>query len=495
DPLSVYGAMVGVGLAARRLGRTEGGRRVLVWMVSASLLLAWFLGAIVWLGAAGTPRWLVVSWHNQSAAFMAAGAVWFGALATGPDRRRASLAAVASGLSLTAVWLTGSRGGLLVAVVGLVLLGVARSAQWRRFIVLAGAAVVGAILFSFSFVDDVSPLEARGEGTAEMNAVARLGHWEAGLGMFLDDPITGWGVGAYSVVAPEFNDAGVNLTSSAHNEFVELFAEGGLLVGGPAILLAAAAALVGLRSLRREATAAELGLGLMVLVLGAHALIDFDWLYPSLAALFAVGVGASAPDAEHRSVARGVGPGVLVMASALLVLLAGSGVWSPMPWSPRPAVEAALEVGPGDPAEGRELLAPALAWNPGDDTAASLDLAYRHLLGEASADELLDEFEVPRTRFGTYAVVGRQLAAGGAVETAARVLDEAIAELPGYVRWGPASVARSIWDVRLQVAYLDEGCDGYRIQVDRLRVDPSFDLYGFDIDPDTGLAAECSGSA
>lgn len=492
DPLSVYGAMLAAGLAAHRLRRFDHTRRLLVWVVSACLLLAWALGAIVWLGSAGTPRWLVVSWHNQSAAFMAAGAVWFGALAATPDRWGSLPAAVASGLSLTAVWLTGSRGGILVAVVGLGFLAIARRRAWRPLLVAGVVAAIGAAAFSVSFVDDVSPLGARGEGTAEMNAVARFGHWEAGLGMFLDDPLTGWGVGAYGVVAPEFNDAGVNLTSSAHNEFVELFAEGGLLVGIPAVLLAGAAALAAMRSLRSDAPTAGTAMGLVVLVLGAHALIDFDWLYPGLAALFAVAVGASADTGGGSSTMWGTPVGVVVAGSAVLVLAVGSGGWHPLPWDPRPPVEAALELGPSDPGAARDALGPALAWNPGDDTATSLDLAYRHLLGDATAGEVLEGLDVPSTRFGTYALVGRQLAAGGAVGTAGDVLDEAIEELPGYVRWGPASVARAIWEARLQVGWLADGCEGYRAQVERLLDDRSFELYGLAIDRSEGLAATCS---
>ncbi len=491
DPLSVYAAMVLAGLAGARLWRLLPTRRLLVWVVSGSLLLAWVLGVVVWLGAAGTPRWLVVSWHNQSAAFMAAGAVWFGALATTEARGKGLLAAVASGLSLTAVLLTGSRGGLLVAVVGVVLLVGARHRNWPRWGVLAVAAVVGAFLLSLSFPNEASPLEARGEGTAQLNAVARFGHWEAGMGMFLDDPITGWGVGSYGVVAPEFNDAGVNLTASAHNEFVELFAEGGLLVGVPAVALAAAAALTGIRALGRGSRPDQLGMGLIVLVLGAHALIDFDWLYPSLACLFAIAAGTLPGGVGERSRLSAMAPTLLVVVGAGLVWVSGSGWLSPLPWSPRPPIEAALEAGPADPASARDLLAPVLSWNPGDDVAVSLDLAYGYLLGDVSGAEVLDALEVPRTRFGTYALLGRQLAAAGDPEMAALVLDEAIVALPAYVRWGPATVARSIWEVRLQAAYLAGGCPDYREQVERLMADPSFDLYGFALDASEGLNAEC----
>ena len=69
--------------------------------------------------------------------------------------------------------------------------------------------------------------------------------------------------------------------------------------------------------------------------------------------------------------------------------------------------------------------------------------------------------------------------------------DEAIEALPDYLGWGPASGARSIWEVRLQVAYLESGCPGFRGQVDRLLTDPAYDLYGLEIDTAVGLAAEC----
>lgn len=231
--------MIIAGLAAHRLVRLRRGSNALAVIVGCTFLFSWILGAAVWFGSVDEPRWLVLSWHNQSAAIMAAGTLWFAGMAwhTSGTVRVASI--IGSGALLAGTFLTGSRGGLLTAGAGLALVGVIRLRdRWQVLVAVVGVAVAVSLAFAVTFPDGTSPLAQRGEGTAEINAVARFAHWEAALRMFAEDPLTGLGIGSYGPAATGFTRADANLTSAAHNEFLELLVEGGLLVAIPALLLA-----------------------------------------------------------------------------------------------------------------------------------------------------------------------------------------------------------------------------------------------------------------
>jgi O-antigen ligase len=78
----------------------------------------------------------------------------------------------------------------------------------------------------------------------------------------------------------------------AHNDYLQAFAEGGLLLGLPFL---AACVLIGIGLLRvlrsrvhRRAFDVRTGLAVGALALMAHAAVDFDWTYPALLILFAV---------------------------------------------------------------------------------------------------------------------------------------------------------------------------------------------------------------
>ncbi len=495
DPLSVYALMIGIGLAAHRLARQGWGRHLVLAVVGGSFIAAWVLGAAVWFGALGEPRWLVVSWHNQSAAIMAGGTLWF----TGIAWRSVGVArlgsVVAAGASLAGVYLTGSRGGLLVGVGALVVLTAIRlRGRWLVLTALVGVAMAVSLAVSLTFVGDGSPLASRGPGSAEVSAVARFAHWEAAAGMFLEDPLTGLGIGSYGPAAPGFNRADTHLTSSAHNEFLELLAEGGLVVAIPAFLLAVGGVVAAILEARREdGDPLLLAASGVVLVLGAHAFIDFDWLFPTLAGYFAVSLGVVA----RQDTPRGWGPvvpvgfGIVAAVAGIVLVQHPSLVFDESPpWFPLPAINEAL--GSDDPAAALATLEDAHRWNPGNNAINALIPTFEAILGERDPGELVNLMELPRTRFSTYDLVARQLAGAGHLEAAVAVTEEALAALPSYAAWSPATPARALWETRLTLAHLQGGCSAFLVELERLEADPSFELYGFEIDRQAGLVEECS---
>lgn len=212
-----------------------------------------------------------------------------------------------------------------------------------------------------------------------------------------------------------------------------------------------------------------------------------------MAALFAVGLGVLARQDGPRGwlAALPVGSAVVVGLAGLILtghpgLLFDDGP----PWNPAPAINEALAS--SDPAVFRAVLEEARHWNPGNSTIAALIPTYEVILGERDPDEIVDLVELPSTRFATYALVARLLSEVGHAQAAIAVIEEALEALTDHARWNPATSARSLWEARLTLAYGDGGCPAYLEVLERLESDPSFDLYGFEIDRDRGLAADCS---
>lgn len=115
---------------------------------------------------------------------------------------------VALGILLVALWLCGSRGGLLATGVGLGVLAI-RRLGWA-------AAVPVALLIAFFALGNLAPL---GESlAADDSAMGRVEAWRAGLSMFQQSPLVGVGYEQFSA----------HYRIGAHNTFVHALAEGGL---------------------------------------------------------------------------------------------------------------------------------------------------------------------------------------------------------------------------------------------------------------------------
>ena len=203
---------------------------------------------------------------------------------------------------LTGLVLTGSRAGLLAAVVAVTVQGALVAWPRRRWrlapigllVALVGLGIVAGVasLSSFGRLTGTSLGEVASGARAEV-AGRTLGLW----GRF---PITGSGLGtfadAYATVEPTGQAAGLWL--HAHNDYLEWLATGGPL----AALLLAAALLALLRRLsavlargrRSEDRAAALAaLGALAAV-AVHEAFDFGLTMPAVAFTLAVVVGAGA---------------------------------------------------------------------------------------------------------------------------------------------------------------------------------------------------------
>jgi hypothetical protein len=342
-------------VAVRHLWRSEWGQMAVGGVVAATLLRAWYGAFLAWWGSGmggGRPQWLALSWHNQSGTLMAAGAVAALAVAIlGPARLRLAVA-VFGGALAAATWLSGSRGAVLVAILGAaVVLALPpetrlagrslrrspgprsppswRSSPWER-----------------SSRTDHRPLADRDQA-AEQNLRMRVGHAEAAVRMALEEPLTGTGPGSYRWASLPVYPEDTNLTSSAHNEYLEAFGETGILGGLPVAVAALAGAWLVLTQLTRRRALANSsasdhrGAGVVaacgvVTVLGVHAGADFDWDYALLPVLLAAGIAilsAERPSAREAPRWMAAGAGAMIVGAAGLAVTVGLlGVGSAPPW-------------------------------------------------------------------------------------------------------------------------------------------------------------------
>jgi O-antigen ligase len=306
-PMLVAVATVLAFLAARHLWRLPWGPTALAVLIGTMLVRAWYGAFLAWWGSGmggGRPQWLALSWHNQSGTLMAVGAVLGLSAALLGARRVAASGAAFGGAFAAATWLSGSRGAILAAVLGLVVVLLASRGRGtgrllRASLAMGLIAVVTAAALSALVPSGHQPLSAR-EQTAEHNLSARLGHAEAAVRMAIAHPLTGTGPGSYRWASMEVYRDDTNLTASAHNEYLEAFGETGLLGGLPVAAAALGAAWVVVLTVARPGSitgqsgrARRIGLLAacgVVTVLGVHAGADFDWDYALLAVLLAVGV-------------------------------------------------------------------------------------------------------------------------------------------------------------------------------------------------------------
>lgn len=246
-------------------------------------------------------------------------AVLFFWIADGYGAAMAGRTLLAAGLSVLtalqcwALWLTYSRGGMLALFAGT---GAVAALYWGRRLPLMGrwltrvaalaliAAVgAGALMGASEAPSAVENTEATTAGPSRevtqegihvsMKDLAdpatfslRLSYWRVGMRMFWNHFWTGVGLRNFGTAYPKYQHLGAGEVTEAHNSFLQIFCETGV-VGG--LLMAAFWAwivLAGVRGVLREsnrqeqAICAALLAGILAFL--AHSLIDINFSHPSL---------------------------------------------------------------------------------------------------------------------------------------------------------------------------------------------------------------------
>jgi len=134
----------------------------------------------------------------------------------------------------------------------------------------------------------------------------RVSAWDAAWRMFGDYPLTGSGFGSFAEVFMTYAPAGSGTYwNQAHNDYLEVLLEGGLVAAALALWLAVGFVRRAAPRLRRASggTPVRLGLALGALALAVHALVDFNHQIPANALLFVVVCALLAPCPDPRPAA------------------------------------------------------------------------------------------------------------------------------------------------------------------------------------------------
>jgi len=196
-------------------------------------------------------------------------------------------AAVAGAFCLIAGFTAASKLAALLLVLGLTALGVLAARTWRaRAGVLAALAVLvggGVLLLAETRLGERTQffLE-RSQDLAILEG--RLVVWQYGLQMFRDFPLTGTGFGSFAEAFARYLPAGArNRWAHAHNDYVELLLEGGLVAAALVLWLMVGYGRRVVSSLRRAriVSPSRIGLAIGVVSLAAHACFDFNHQVPA----------------------------------------------------------------------------------------------------------------------------------------------------------------------------------------------------------------------
>lgn len=132
------------------------------------------------------------------------------------------------------VYLTQSRGGFVALAVATVVWFAAAGRRYARLLVLAPV-IAGMLLLLpgvGSRLGTLTQLNVAAAEGGDGSLVGRIGAWRIGFAIFRDHPVLGVGAGNYADVEPDYEgDSGQTraVTLAAHNLYLEIAAEGGLL--------------------------------------------------------------------------------------------------------------------------------------------------------------------------------------------------------------------------------------------------------------------------
>jgi hypothetical protein len=342
----LYGILA---FAVARAALTTPLRRTLFVVMLALVCLDQFAQAfLAWWGGQDPSHEMIGTfyWRNQFAAFLLPGVAAGSALAVFGQRPWRAVGWITGPLCVAGIVFSTSRAsmaaafGIVLVVAVAAAVGPDRRARVPAALALVALSFVATFGFSSSafFPHSGSPFAgtahraAAGEGLAT-NTSYRLDFMRSGVSAAADRPVLGAGFGSFADVSAPHLAAGSTRSTSAHNELVQAWAEGGALFGLPVtalflLLLAGSARAVWRGLVGREAAQRVLHLtaGLATGALLMHALVDVDWSFPSLivelalltALLCSLRPAGGTPQPD-RGWSRPVVAGVMLLAAGLAV--------------------------------------------------------------------------------------------------------------------------------------------------------------------------------
>lgn len=215
-----------------------------------------------------------------------------------------------------AILSSGSRGGAAAGAAGLVacLFIVGRQEPRWTFVRLAALGLASVVLWAIFTSGLVLP-GAAGYKPSPASALVqkktsnpeslqmRIQWARAALELGLEKPITGHGLGSFGREFLRVQDPGSQWSAYVHNDYLEAFAEGGILLFLGALTLPVIALREGWKRLRESGSSKAWTAGIWAGLFGAslHMTVDHDWTYPAFALAFiamAVLISTPQPNSE-----------------------------------------------------------------------------------------------------------------------------------------------------------------------------------------------------
>lgn len=211
-------------------------------------------------------------------------------------------------LMALSVLMSQSRGGILALCIELVLIGAAvlrsRNRRAAMSIVLAAVAAIGLLVWVGSAGDVATRLGTLSQPLQDSTGGNRLAIVRDSVPMIKERPITGWGLGTFPTVYPRFRTFYTDLfVNEAHNDYLQMLVETGLIGFGAFAAFLVVALRVGLRNCRhwqvRQSHALTLAALLGISGILVHSLFDFNLQIPANAALFYAMCGVAVRPSRH----------------------------------------------------------------------------------------------------------------------------------------------------------------------------------------------------
>jgi O-antigen ligase len=237
-------------------------------------------------------------------------------LAKGIEAERRPLYIFMSAVMSASLFLSSSRGGAMSFLGQLLFLTfLLRLAGARRLLSFSNLVIFGVLLclvslFAFwlgagGLLDRVSSLS---NPDGEQVYHGRLSVWSATLRIAKDFPLAGTGLGTFPFVYPVYKSENTDLKyTEAHNDYLQIFSETGMIGAGLLLLFGILAMGKALRLIRRAGprslTAIRIGALTSCFGLLLHSVTDFNLQIPSNALLFFVLAAIatmSVPSSEFR---------------------------------------------------------------------------------------------------------------------------------------------------------------------------------------------------
>lgn len=332
---------VAMTLTAGSWAREVWRREALLLVLALGPLLSFARGWTAWWGGEDSARPFIGTfyWHNQEGSFLALGVLAALALAVTSRRVLRYVGWLAVAVCGAGVVVSTSRASMGALGLGLLVFSAAALAA-RAWVTALAPVLAGLLIAATSFVltgppffpGRSTPLAGTTARTSDGQSLAangghRLDDWKFAGRVFRHWPLSGTGFHGFASGSARIDAGHGSLTPFAHNGYLQVLVDGGLLLAVPVLL---ALGLLGYRAVRAGIAARQsrdwrvLGALSALIALAAHSGVDFDWSYPSLLSAFGLTAALAVPLApaglagESSRLRRGLGACVL----GLLVLAA-----------------------------------------------------------------------------------------------------------------------------------------------------------------------------